>query len=329
MNALNAQQRGSDELTAEYIVHAVIVSYNPDLPRVAALIASLQEQVAEVIVVDNGSQADVLAALRQHAEAGGIKLIEFGENRGIATAHNAGIRYALERAATHVMLFDHDSVLEPRCVENLLSAAERLQASGVRIGAVGPQYHDDTSAKRAPFIRFNGLRFTRVYARDDSDVVEANVLISSGCLISREVLAVVGLMDERLFIEGVDWEWCMRASARGYRLYGVAAAKMLHTLGDSGIHILGRVLPLHSPLRHYYVFRNTVVMNRMAHVAFAWKLNFSLRLVVRFGVYMLFAPHRIERCRMIARGICDGLRGRSGAYRQDRHNHGDKPVSVR
>jgi rhamnosyltransferase len=326
MDALSTQLDTTDEKAA---VYAVVVSYHPDVRRISALFASLRTQVAGIVVVDNGSTGDALALLRQQATSGALKLIEFGENKGIATAHNAGIRHALDSGATHVMLFDHDSILEDGCVAQLLRANRRLAASGVRVGAVGPQYHDDTSAARAPYFRFRSLRFARVYAQNDDDMVEANVLISSGCLISREILAEVGWMDEALFIEGVDWEWCMRASSHGYRLFGIAAAKMQHSLGDSGIRVFGRILPLHSVLRHYYVFRNTVLMNRMPHVATVWKWNFSLRLAIRFFIYLFFAPHRIERCRMIGRGIVDGLHGRSGPFRVNWQDGADKPVSVR
>lgn len=322
----------SDQLRtseADSVVGAVIVSYHPDVSRLAALIDSLAVQVNRVIVVDNGSSGDELAMLRQLADDGKLTLIEFGENKGISAAHNAGIRIALENACTHVMLFDQDSVLEPGCVSQLLQTGHRLAESGIKVGAVGPQYHDDTSARRAPFFRFGSLTFSKVYAQSDSDVVEANVLISSGCLISRAVLQDVGMMDESLFIEGVDWEWCMRATSKGYKLFGIAAALMLHSLGDSGIRVLGRTIPLHSPLRHYYVYRNTVLMCKMPHVAFVWKLNFSLRLIVRFFIYLFLAPHRMERCRMIWRGIVDGIRGRRGQFRVDSSEQVDNPISAR
>jgi len=52
-------------------------------------------------------------------------------------------------------------------------------------------------------------------------VLETDMLIASGCLIPADVLRDVGLMDDALFIDHVDTDWCMRARARGYRLLGV------------------------------------------------------------------------------------------------------------
>jgi rhamnosyltransferase len=301
------QEAGKDET-----VCAVIVSYRPELPRLQALVASLALQVQRIVIVDNGSSEDTLVVLRQLADSGEITLIAFGENRGIATAHNAGIRFAIEHAFSHVLLLDHDSRLLPGCVVQLLRASRRLANTGVRVAAVGPQYHDETSAQRAPFLRFSRWNFRKIYARDDVDVIETSVLISSGSLISCDTVQAIGLMDETLFIDGVDWEWCFRAAAMGYHLFGIAAAGMQHSLGDSGISIFGRIIPLHTPLRHYYVYRNTVLMCRMPQIPFAWKLHYSLRLVIRFFIYMILAPRRRERFRLIWQGLCDGWRGRSG-----------------
>jgi rhamnosyltransferase len=293
-------------------VCAVIVSYCPELPRLQALRKSVAPQVGSVVVVDNGSPAATLAVLRGWAAEGAISLIEFGENRGIAAAHNAGIRAAMAQSFDYVLLLDHDSCLLPHCVAQLRQADCRLADAGVKVAAVGPQYVDATSAQPAPFWRFYHWTYRRIYARSAEDVIETSVLISSGSLVACATLQAVGLMDESLFIDGVDWEWCFRAAAHGYRLFAVAAAGMQHNLGDGGLRVLGRTLPLHGPLRHYYTYRNTVLMCGMAHVPRSWKWHFSLRLVARFCIYLALAPQRGARCRMIWRGLRDGLQGRQG-----------------
>lgn len=292
-------------------ITAVIVSYNPDPDRFRALITSVVPQADHVVVVDNGSSPEMLEFLRDLAQQEDFKLIEFEKNRGIAVAHNAGIRYALDQGHDYVLLLDHDSLLMPDCVSRLLHAHQTLSDSGVPVAAVGPRYLDETSGVQAPFLRFGRWDFMKIYCNGD-EVVEASVLISSGSLISSKALNAIGPMDESLFIDGVDWEWCFRASAAGYRLFGIAAATMSHTLGDSGIRIMRWKVPLHSPLRHYYAYRNAVLLCKRKVVPFSWKFHFSVRLVVRFAIYVVLAPHRIERCRYIFRGLHDGMLNRSG-----------------
>jgi rhamnosyltransferase len=309
---IDSMDRPVAERPGERAVCAVIVSYYPVLSSLRALVESVAAQVAWVVIVDNGSPIETLAFLRELSRNGAIELVEFGENRGIAAAHNAGIRRAMENSFEYVLLLDHDSRLLSDCVRQLRQAERRLTGNGVKVAAVGPQYVDETSGMRASFWRFFGLRYSRVFARGMDDLVEASVLISSGSLIACATLQVVGLMDEALFIDGVDWEWCFRATKLGYRLFGVASANMQHSLGDSGLRIFGRTLPLHSPLRHYYVYRNQVLLCGMKQIPFSWKFYFSLRLAIRFVIYMALAPERMMRCKMVLRGLRDGFRGRDG-----------------
>ena len=293
-------------------VTAVIVSYNPDHHRLRALLESVVPQVRRVVVADNGSPADTVEFLRGLKLHLDFELIEFGRNCGIAAGHNAGIRYAIEQQDDYVLLLDHDSLPAPDCVEALLGAHRTLSADGVALAAVGPRYLDETSGVPAPFLRYTRWNFSKIYPGHANDVIEASVLISSGCLISTEACLAIGLMDETLFVDGVDWDWCFRAASLGYRLFGIAAASMTHSLGDSGIRILKWKVPLHSPLRHYYAYRNAMLLCKRSTVPFSWKLHFSARLVVRFAIYMVLSPHRLARCRYIFRGVADGIGNRSG-----------------
>jgi len=68
----------------------------------------------------------------------------------------------------------------------------------------------------------------------------------------------VGLMDEDLFIDHVDSEWCFRAKAKGFQLFGVGGAAMTHALGERRKEIWflrRRIVTLHKPFRYYYIFR--------------------------------------------------------------------------
>jgi rhamnosyltransferase len=299
-------------MTMQPKVTAVIVSYNPDIERCRALIETAALQVDRVIVVDNGSSPSALAVLRQLRREGRCRLVELGGNKGIASAQNRGIALAFDRADDYVLLLDHDSRLVADCVAQLISAHRRLTESGVPVGAVGPQYADESSGAKAPFLRYGRYTYSRIYAGRPDECIESSILIASGSLISHQALAAVGLMDETLFIDGVDWEWCFRAADRGYRLFGCTGASMLHNLGIGVLRVMGRSMPLHHPLRHYYVYRNALLLCGRKEVPFSWKLSFLARLAVRFLVYLLWAPERRQRCHYIFRGLVDGMAGRGG-----------------
>lgn len=299
-------------------VVAVIVTYEPDLGRFGLQSRRLSGQVARSIIVDNGSTPDTLARLRELAATPGdtVELIELGRNLGIAAAQNVGIDRALAGGATHVLLMDHDSTPAPDMVARLLAACTRLTCEGRRVAAVGPRYLDERQANPPPFIRVSGLRLRRLGCPTEATVVAVDYLIASGSLIPRDTLERVGPMNEALFIDYVDIEWGLRAGMAGFESFGVCAAAMAHDLGDAPIRVLGRALPSHSALRHYYHFRNAVWLYVHSRVPIRWKLVDAYRLVLRFGFYSCFARPRLDHVLGMARGIRDGVLGRLGPARQ-------------
>jgi rhamnosyltransferase len=294
-------------------VIAAVVTFNPDRARLQQLLQSTRPQVDAVVLVDNGSTPDCLRWLRELAGPA-LQLIELGANRGIAAAQNAGIEHARVKGCSHVLLLDHDSVPAPMMVADLLSAAARVRPQGRGVAAVGPRYIDERQANPPPFIRVRGLRVERCACPTLETIVEVDYLISSGSLIPMATLEAVGPMAEELFIDYVDIEWGMRARRLGFQSYGVCAAQMAHDLGEAPVRFMGRNLPVHSALRHYYHFRNAVWLYRSPDLPLHWKLADGWRLLLKYGFYTLFAKPRLDHLRMMSRGIVDGLRGRLGAY---------------
>ena len=122
----------------------------------------------------------------------------------------------------------------------------------------------------------------------------------------------VGPMREDLFIDYVDVEWGLRARSRGYQCFGVCGAHMAHSLGELPIRWLGRAYPHHSPLRHYYLFRNAVLLYREGWLPLGWKLVDGARLALKYGFYGLFARPRGRHLAMMTKGLVHGLRGIGG-----------------
>ncbi|TKT77650.1 glycosyltransferase family 2 protein [Aquamicrobium sp. LC103] len=308
---ISADLDGNSRLSAT--VSAVIVTYEPDLAALGRLVAAISAQVGRIIVVDNGSRNDVGSWLsRQEAS---VDFIALGENFGIARAQNAGIGQARAHGARHVLLFDQDSLPAADMVAHLLRAAEAKRAEGVKVAAVGPRYEDTRQMNPPPFIKVEGLRLKRHACASPDAVVEVDYLIASGSLLPMTALDAVGGMQEELFIDYVDIEWGLRAQREGFRSFGACAARMQHSLGDNPIQFRNRHIPVHSPLRHYYHFRNAVWLYRQPWPRWNWKLVDGIRLLRKFVFYSLFTPPRIEHARMMALGIAHGLTGRMGKRR--------------
>lgn len=298
-------------------VAAVIVTYHPDAEALAEGLRAVRPQVGALLVVDNGSPADTVARLRVLAQAHDCRLMEQGDNLGLGTAHNAGIDFARERGCSHVLLLDQDSVAEGSMVERLLAAEARLRAAGHRVAAVGPRYRDRNTGATSSFVRFGTVTFTRVECAggDPLEAVRTDFLISSGSLVALDTIAGVGAMDEGLFVDHVDTEWFLRARSLGYDAFGVCGAFMSHDLGRGSVRFwLGRWrnVARHSPLRHYYIFRNSVLLYRRRYAPARWIWNDVVRLVLMFVIFGIATAPRRAHAGAMLRGLRDGLAGRAG-----------------
>ncbi|WP_166224510.1 glycosyltransferase family 2 protein [Pseudomonas atagonensis] len=294
---------------------AVVITFHPDLDRLEQLICSLATQVNTIVIVDNGSfeSLDDFAAAQNLPDQ--LVVLSLDDNFGIAHAQNVGIDYARKVRSSHVILFDQDSCPEPTMTAELYQSAFELQQSGVRLAAVAPAYKDSEQGSLSSFVRVGLFGFKRLACTEGDRVVEADFLIASGSLIPMSVIDDVGEMDASLFIDHVDTEWCFRAKSKGYKLFGVCQAEMLHSLGDRRIRVWflrWRTIPYHSPFRYYYMFRNSVLLQRRSYMPVNWKVADLTRCIVVFLFFGIFSSSRSASLKMMLRGFRDGLKGVTG-----------------
>ncbi|MFT3818915.1 MAG: glycosyltransferase [Rubrivivax sp.] len=289
-------------------VTAVVVSYHPEPAALAALLAALAGQVRSVIVVDNASPA--LPALPP-----GVRLIRLDHNRGVAAAQNVGARAALQAdpAPQQLLLLDQDSLPQPGMVAALQAALQAAADAGLRPAAAGPLIVDENGRSEG-FVRFRRGRYEAIQPAGVA-WIDCDLLIASGTLIPAAALQAVGEMDETLFIDKVDTEWCLRAAAAGWQLIGAPAARLWHRLGQRQIRLWffgWRQLAVHAPFRYYYMWRNGLLLRRRPQATAAWKRADARQLRSLLLYFGLLAPGRWARLRMMARGIADSWHGVSG-----------------
>lgn len=298
----------SAESIQDLVVGAVVVTYNPDMDALVLLLRQLRRQTQHIIVVDNHSSNDIE---RIPPDLSSIEIIKLNSNVGVASAQNVGIRRACALGARYVAIFDQDSLPQEGMIDGLLRTLRAFNLGGSRVAAVGPACADGRWSRQLPFVRMHGLRYRRIYPGDTRAPIEVDHLISSGTLIRADVFDDVGLMNDSLFIDYVDIEWCMRARMRGYALYGVPESQLYHSLGDNIVNIFGASVGLHSPLRDYYLFRNGTWLISRGRLPLQWKLIETARLISRFVIYAMTARTRSHAKSMLL-GVADGVRGRLG-----------------
>jgi rhamnosyltransferase len=283
---------------------AVIVCYHPDPARVADTCAELRAAEVTPVLVDNTEQS----YLADHAATAGCRLLALRENSGIAHAQNVGVREAIDGGADAVLFLDQDSKLERGCVAALRGALDVGRAM-----VVGPVCMDETSGIELPATRLGPYGLPRpVLMANGRGNRAVDVLISSGTLATRAALAVAGPMDEQLFIDFVDTEWCLRCRSRDIGIEIVGGAVLRHSIGARFVRVGPLTVLVHSPLRCYYQIRNCFLLLRQRHVPRMFALHALVTVLASRTLLLLFATDRMAYVKAYAAAFRDGFRGFGG-----------------
>ena len=291
-------------------VCAVIVTYGPDPALLQRVVASVAPQVGHVVVFDNGSRALDVAGLLEGQPC--VSVMPSPINVGLGAALNRACERAGDMGFGHVLLMDQDSVLADGMVRTLGAALGELQRTG-DVAAVGPQFRDARSGELAPFVRF-GFPFNRKLRGGAGQRVSCDFLITSGALLPLTALQRIGPMDEALFIDNIDMDWCFRAKRAGLSLYGICDAQMVHSIGEELLasRLKQDGVIVHKPFRLYFIMRNRVLLYRRRYTPRVWIAQDLPRLVLKFIGNALFLAARRQRLVFMCKGLRDGLLGRSG-----------------
>lgn len=198
----------------------------------------------QVIVVDNASDDDSAAMVQR--EFPQVMLLHNATRAGFAASHNR----ALERGTgQYLFLLNEDTRLLPQCLDTLLAFMD----AHPDVGACGPRlWNADGSlqrtANRFPTLWFgifealalnrllpnNPVRRHNTYAEWDRATTRAVDSVSGAALVVRRAaMEQVGLLDPHFFIYSEEVDWCLRLHQRGWKIFYVADAQLIHYGGSS------------------------------------------------------------------------------------------------
>lgn len=283
-----------------YSICAVIVCFEPTEAMIANL-RSILAQTGALVVVDNGSSVESLAGLRLASQEVGFALIENEINAGIAEALNQGIRIAIARGFSWVILLDQDSVLTEGFVGKLF-ATWQSHPQREHVGSMHPTYRNPETGIVPQVLR----------APDGGPVAS----ITSGALMPVWIFQRVGWFASEFFIDWVDIEYCLRIRSAGYLVADSTDAVLLHTAGHpKRVTFLGLTFQPshHNAVRRYYISRNRVVVFRRYVRVFPRWIALLMFEAFRETVKCFLAEDgRARKFHNFLRGSWDGLTGRMG-----------------
>lgn len=264
---------------------SVVVLYNPTSTNVGN-INKICEISHKLIIVDNSENDFSLEGF----DSNKIEYIRNIKNIGLAKALNIGINRCIGiDDCTHIALFDQDSVPDKEMFVNLL---KELDMNDDTVVAVSPQIVDIKNKKKQ---ETNNSKFVEV-------------VITSGSLYPKIAFEKVGLMDETFFIDYIDYEWCLRAKSKKFKILRVKNAYLYHNMGDSFVNFFGIPKPVHTnKLRHYYIIRNQIIMLNRDYVNVKWKCIHTFKLFYRIPSYIILSNEKHTTFKFIIRAIKDAF----------------------
>jgi rhamnosyltransferase len=294
----------------EFCVCAGVVAHNPKVDDINVLIDSLLSCAEWVVIVDNcSSNTSYLQDLVKNTK---IKIISNYRNRGVSGGINQIIEYARQMKAEYVTAYDQDTQISTELVSVLAHDLEELIKSGEHVAAIGPLVIDDFTNNSLPFVNFKFPLNAR-YSEDSRDgkgrLVECHFLISSGCLMSMKAIEEIGPMNEALFIDNVDLDWCFRAISKKYKVYGDFGGEIRQRIGEhcTQIPFTKSVIRHHDARRNYYMTRNRFWLYRQAYVKGSWIFHDICRFVSKFMYMLVFRGGRIDLLKTSIKGISDSF----------------------
>jgi len=197
----------------------------------------------EVIVVDNGSTDGTPNLLE--LDYPWVRLVARDDNVGFPKGNNIGLSEARGR---FLLLLNPDTEIVGDALPKMVQYLERRHAVGI-VGAqlLNPDGSIQSSRRRFPTLATGFFESTwlqslapqsmmdRYYAEDLPDDVESEVdwLVGACLMTRREVLDVVGLLDEAYFMYSEELDWCRRVKESGWKIIYYPDAKILHHVGKS------------------------------------------------------------------------------------------------
>ncbi|MBO8132147.1 MAG: glycosyltransferase family 2 protein [Candidatus Marinimicrobia bacterium] len=279
-------------------VYAVIVTYNPDIVVLNKSILALITQVNKIIIVDNCSTNDFFKKLIKYSK---IILIKNEDNFGVAYALNKGVSKCLYMKADWVLTLDQDSIIGENYISKMLSAYQKIYERD-KVGMLCPQY----------FI--NGKDNKHIIYNDD--IYFVGEAITSGSLVKASIFNKVGMYDDSLFIDCVDYEFCLRLKMNGYRIAKVNSSILYHSMGIvREKKLFNKVIKYttYDYLRRYYRYRNRIhIYKKNFFVSPSWVMKDLVKFFKEIIKIIITEKDWIFHLKFILIGIIDGVRGKRG-----------------
>lgn len=277
-------------------IAAVVILYNPS-GEVIKNIQSYASAIDQLFIVDNSAKP---VRLIQDSFIGKPNLVYLhdGENKGIALRLNQVIQLAKDEY-DWLLTMDQDSRFSSQTLYNYINCVSKFEQKE-KVSMFGTNHTE------------------KIITGDFCNSVSVKHLITSGSILNLKVESEIGGFDENLFIDEVDFEYCLRSILNGFQVIQFTNIFLVHNLGETVYRrsfktrkLSSRVL--HSPQRLYYVTRNFLYVESKYKSAFPSEIKERKKILLnRIKNNVLYQRHRFTVLNYVMKGFLDYRKKRMG-----------------
>jgi len=226
------------------------VLYNPEQSSYAR-IRLLNDLGYKIYIYDNSP--DTCNIGLDSREFSNVNYLTAGKNLGLGVALSTICAQAYYDSYKNILFFDQDTIFS----EKTVSFVQKFINKDLR------RFRDEYVA-----ITFEATSIDGISESDSCEILDSDLTINSGSFFILNNLKSIGWHNEKYFVDGVDYEMCSRASAKGFKI-----GRCVNTPGFDHIS--------EQPDKIYKVFGKKLILRR-----YPFSRNID---IVRSNVRLIFA----------------------------------------
>lgn len=285
-------------------ISGVVVLFKPD-NKIHENIKSYLNYLDHLFIVDNTPNQDINEQFNDRK----ITYIPLKENKGIAYALNVGAKEAIKQKADWLLTMDQDSSFVGENLKDMIEFIFHVKEDKYLEKIIGSKY--EKIGIISPFHVTTRTLLDRPIGIDCPLEV-----MTSGNLVNLKAYHKVGGFKDWMFIDCVDFDFCLNLRLHGYEIFQLNFAKLNHELGDTiEKKFLGKVVYAdnHSAFRRYFITRNRHYLYDMYHDKFPLYCDLELaRTRKELLKIWLFEKNKIKKTKAIYKGYRDYKKGIKG-----------------
>lgn len=282
------------------IIHGIVVLYNPE-ETIIDNITSYLDNIEKLYIVDNSESKNHELFNKIVTISEKCIYINNKGNQGIAHALNVGAKLAIENGADWLLTMDQDSSFTQGSLVKLIDWIENNDIHDV--GIISPSHHINNS-----------------YIEENKTIIQVDTVMTSGNLLNLKAYQRVGGFLDKLFIDYVDNEYCLRLKINNYKILQLTNATLKHSLGNiKSFTLFNKTIYYtnHNHIRRYYIARNSLYVCSIYKKYFKnYCDNEQKRNIINILKIIFFEESKLQKIHYIIKGILHFYQNKFGKLKQ-------------